>query len=199
LKALAAQLFARTNQWLGIERVGNRCRDRKPKTDHSGTPIKEECRDIDAGLWHTVVMNRIGIDQRGFIIDVDNKNAVNNHPVYGYQVSYFNPVTGKWGSLQESVVPIASILDGKEKYRHPQAKNLVGVSMNLEVLNYDWPTGKPTDNPADDLQKRKIRYVYDLELDADGEILGGEFRSGADRIEVQPDMVWMLARDQLRE
>ncbi len=47
------------------------------------------------------------------------------------------------------------------------------------------------------MQKSKIRYVYDLELDDHGEILGGEFRSGGSRLEVQPDMVWMLARDQL--
>ncbi len=197
LKALASQLFARSNQWIGIERVGNRCRERKPKTDHSGSPMKGECRDIDAGLWHALVMNRIGIDQRGFIIDVDNKMAVNNHPVYGYQVSYFNPITGKWGNLLESAVPLSGIRDGKQMLRNPLATRLVGVSMNLDVLNYDWPTGKSTDSPANDLQKTKIRYVYDLELDDQGEILGGEFRSGGSRLEVQPDMVWMLARDQL--
>ncbi len=197
LKALASHLFARTNQWLNIEREGNRCRDRKPKIDYSGTPIQEECRDIDAGLWHATVLNRIGIDQRGFIMDLDNKTSVNNHPVYGYRVSYFNPITGKSGSLDKSVVPITQAQDGKQKYRNPKATQLVGVWMSVDVLDYDWPTGKTTDSPAQDLQKRKISYVYDLELDDRGEILGGEFRGGRGEREEQPDMIWMLAKYQL--
>ncbi len=197
LKALASQLFARTNRWLNIERVGNRCRDRRPKMDYSGRPIKDECRDIDAGLWHTTVMNRIGIDQRGFVIDVDNKTSVNNHPVYGYQVSYFNPLTGAWGPLENSVVALAGVKDGKQALRHPRATKLVGVGMNLDVLDYNWPTGKPTDSPADDSQKRRIYYAYDLEMDDQGEILGGQFRSGNEHAETQPDMIWMLPKYQL--
>jgi hypothetical protein len=197
LKALASQLFARTNRWLNIERVGNRCRDRRPKMDYSGRPIKDECRDIDAGLWHTTVMNRIGIDQRGFVIDVDNKTSVNNHPVYGYQVSYFNPLTGAWGPLENSVVALAGVKDGKQTLRHPRATKLVGVGMNLDVLDYNWPTGKPTDSPADDSQKRRIYYAYDLEMDDQGEILGGQFRSGNEHAEAQPDMIWMLPKYQL--
>lgn len=197
LKALASHLFARANQWMNIERVGNRCNEGKPKVDRQGTPIKDECRDIDAGLWHTTVMNRIGIDQRGFIIDIDNKTAVNNHPVFGYSVTYFNPITKKQGTLANSMIDIWSINDGKQLLRNPKATKLVGVEMHLDILNYAWPTGKETDGPEDDREKKRIIYAYDLEMTDDGEVLGGQFSTADKRVEKQPDMIWMLARNQL--
>jgi hypothetical protein len=198
LKALASHLFARANQWMNIERVGNRCRDKKPATDSQGRPVKDECRDIDAGLWHATVINRIGIDQRGFIIDIDNKTAVNNHPVYGYEISYFNPITGKNGSIYESAVPLTQVKDGKAALRNANATQLVGVQMRMDILNFDYPTGKETDSAEDDKQKRKINYVYDLELNDQGDILGGQFSNGdGNGIEKQPDMVWMLSKYQL--
>ena len=197
LKALAAHLFARGNQWMNIERVGDRCQEANPKTDKLGRPISPECHDVDAGLWHATVMNRIGIDQRGFIIDVDNNVKVNNHPVYGYEASYFNPITGKRDTLDKSVVPISEVHDGRESLRNPLATTLVGVEMHMDILDYGWPTGKETDGPEDDHQKKKINYVYDLELNDLGEILGGQFRSTDGGAAKQPDMVWMLAKYQL--
>ena len=198
LKALTAHLFARANQWMNIERVGNRCRDNHPEKDSLGRPVKDECHDIDAGLWHTTVLNRIGIDQRGFIIDVDNKTAVNNHPVYGYELSYFNPITEKQGTLAQSAVPLNQVHDGREALRNPLATQLAGVEMHMDILDYDWPTGKKTDSPEDDHQKKKINYIYDIELNAQGEVVGGQFRTGNGKnIDQQPDMLWMLAKYQL--
>jgi hypothetical protein len=185
IKALAAHLFARTNQWLNIERVGNRCRDRKPKVGEDGQALKEECGDINAGLWHATVMNRIGIDRRGFVIDVDNNTAVNNHPVFGYQVRYFNPETKVYGPLDMSVVKA-------KNNPNPLVSKVVGVEMTVNMLNYAMPTGKETDSEEDDKDQKTALYVYDLELDEQGEIIGGTFYNHN-----EPDMLWMLAPKQL--
>src|SRR5450759_4887534 len=125
--------------------------------------IRDRCNDVDAGLWHTTVMNRIGVDQRGFIIDVDNNTKVNNHPVYGYQASYFNPITGKYDTLVNSVVPLSQVHDGREALRNPEATELAGVEMHQDVLNYDWPKGKTSDSPDDDRQFKNVIYDYDIE------------------------------------
>jgi len=197
LKALASQLFARANQWMNIEREGSRCRDKKPKRDEFGRPAKDECHDIDAGLWHTTVMNRIGIDKRGFIIDVDNKSSVNNHPVFGYEAYYFNPITGVYDTLKNSVVALSEMHDGLEPLRNKNATKVVGVEMHLDLLTEDFPKARETDGPEDDHYKQKITYVYDIEMNDQGDIVGGQFREGYKRGEPQPDMLWMLAKYQL--
>jgi hypothetical protein len=193
LKALASHLFARTNQWLGIERAGNRCQTRKPNA--------AECRDVDAGLWHATVLNRIGLDQRGFVIDVDNNYKVNNHPVFGYDVQYFNPTNGHVGSIMQSTVPIDQVMS--RGTFHPDATHIVGVRMTVTMLDYDWPTGEEQDSPAYDKLKTAT-YVYALEMDPQGTILAGEWQSQGRKFlffgsngEKQPDMMWMIAPYQL--
>jgi hypothetical protein len=203
LKALVSHLYARTNQWLGIERVGNRCEKRSAGRYELGRPKDSDCRDVDAGLWHTTVMNRIGIDHRGFVIDVDNNNKVNNHPVFGYEAQYFNPLTGKFDSIQKSIVPIDQVVDRKSELFHPDATHMVGVKMTVTMLDYDWPTGEEVDSRAYD-KLRTTTYVYALEMNSQGEVLGGEWQSQGkkflffgDNSEKQPDMLWMIAPYQL--
>jgi len=196
LKALASHLFARAGSWLGIERVGNRCQAHK--NGRVG-----DCNDIDAGLWHAAVMNRIGIDHRGFIIDVDNNFKVNNHPVFGYDVQYFNPVTGAAGTIMKSTVPIDQVQAMGQTGFSPDATMIVGVRMTLTMLDYAWPTGEETDSPKFD-KLRTATYVYALEMDPQGQILGGKWQSQGHKFlffgtaaEKQPDMIWMIAPNQL--
>jgi len=186
LKALASHLFARAGSWLGIERVGNRCQARK-----SGRG--EGCDDIDAGLWHAAVMNRIGIDHRGFVIDVDNNFKVNNHPVFGYDVQYFNPVSGMTGTILKSTVPVDQVRPAGPAGFSPDTAMIVGVRMSLTMLDYAWPTGEEVDSPKFD-KLRTASYVYLLEMDSQGQILGGQWQGKA---ESQPDMIWMIAPNQL--
>lgn len=203
LKALASHLFARANQWIGIERVGNRCLKRNPGKDEIGRPKQENCRDVDAGLWHATVMNRIGIDRRGFVIDVDNNTKVNNHPVYGYEAKYFNPIDGRFDTLLKSVVPIDQVVNRKSDLVSKEATHMVGVRMTVSMLDYDWPTGEEFDSVKYDKLKT-MTYVYALQLDSQGEIVGGEWQSQGgkflffgDNSEKQPDMVWMIGPNQL--
>jgi hypothetical protein len=203
LKALASHLFARTNQWLGVERVGNRCAGSGAPVDQFGRPSGVGCNDIEASLWHTTVLNRIGIDRRGFIIDQENDFRVGNHPVYSYETIYFNPNSGVTGTLLSTAIPISQVDDGLQPLRHPEATLLVGVKMKIHMLDYIWPTGKATDSESNDKTKDQT-YIYDLEMTSDGTIVGGQWHRnrkkflffGSD-IEAQPDMMWMLAPNQL--
>lgn len=204
LKALGSYLFARTNTsyfaTMNYQVAGKRCFDKgKPSRNSDGSVEEAGCNDLDAGLFHSVLVNRVGMDRLGFVADVDNNNKINNHPVAGYQSTYFNLQTGKEGSLRESVMPRDQIKDGYASRRNSNTKYLVGVKTSVTYMNYTWPeelSDTKYDSPSQDKFKI-IDYTYDLELDAQGNILGGEWGNRAKEngrrvgYAKQPDFIWM--------
>ncbi len=206
LKALGSYLFARTYTPYF---PNNRHQFAGRKCDESGTPdgnskgrVKDiRCNDVDAGVFHLTLLNRIGMDRTGFIMDIDNNLKINNHPVSSYRLKYFNPATGKDGTLVRSMVDLSTVKDAFRYRRNPQARYLVGVKANVSYMYYIWPEENredSTDSPSKDKLK-STEYTYDLELDANYNILGGEWgdRSKEDGVDAeyaeQPDFLWMSA------
>lgn len=214
LKALGSYLFARTNTpyftTMDYRFAGRKC-DQKgdPSQDHVGYVKDLRCNDLDAGVFHMALVNRIGVDGMGFIMDIDNNLKINNHPVANYSFTYFNPSTGTEGTLQNSIVNRFSVADGYSKRRHPLTKSIVGVKAQVNYMFYLWPESKQKersqdyDSVAQDKTEGET-YYYDLELDEQGNVLGGEWgvRSSED-IQVavqyakQPDFIWMSNTDAL--
>jgi len=208
LKALGSYLFARSQTpyyaSMPYFLAGNACRSKKGlDRKDDGTIDDPRCNDVDAGMFHATLINRIGKDKLGFIADFDNNLKVNNHPVAGYELEYFHPGTGKTGPLKASMAPLQDsgdiFLDVKGR-RHPNAKFIVGVRARVHQMFYVWAEEfrKTTkDSESNDIVKIK-EYVYDLELDEKGNILGGEWgdrsgegeRVGFDKND-QPDFIWM--------
>lgn len=209
LKALGSYLFARTNTpyfaTMNYQVGGKRCFEgKKPERNKNGMVEDAGCNDLDAGLFHSVLVNRIGKDRMGFVFDIDNNNKINNHPVSGYTSKYFNPITGKEGDLKSSMVPRSALKDGYSSRRY-NAKYIVGVKTKLVYMNYTWPE-ELHDAKFDDASKDKtkdVEYVYDLELDSNGKILGGEWgdrsKENGERVKYvnQPDFIWMSAPNKL--
>ena len=210
LKALGSYLFARTNTpyfaTMDYQMAGHKCDPKgTPDQDDQGFVKDIRCNDLDPGVWHMALINRIGKDGMGFVMDVDNNIKINNHPVSSYAVSYYNPNTGSVGNLNSSIVELASVKDGYKVRRHPNAKYLVGVSSYVKFMFYIWPEDnrdKSYDSTSLDIQKDKT-YVYDLELDENYNILGGEWGTRADedgkkvKYADQPDFIWMAAPNKL--
>jgi len=210
LKALGSYLFARTNTpyfaSMQYSFAGQACREKgKPKLNHDGKVEDSACNDLDPGVWHLALVNRIGVDKTGFIMDVDNNVKINNHPVFYYELEYFNPKTGKIGSLKDSIIARAEMRDSFENYRDPKAKSLVGVRSKVKMSFYIWAEDHhelTSDSVSEDKTKDE-EYTYDLELDEDGKILGGEWgdRSNENgeksRYAKQPDFIWMAPLHQL--
>ncbi|MBS1958696.1 MAG: hypothetical protein JST80_04410 [Bdellovibrionales bacterium] len=223
LKALGSYLFARTNTpyqaTMNYQFAGRKCNESgEPATAENGLVKDIRCNDLDAGIWHLALLNRIGKDKMGFVFDVDNNLKINNHPVSSYQISYFNPVTGSVGSLKDSVVARSTLKqDGYAKFRNAKGKYLVGVKSKIKFLYYVWPE-QNRDKDYDDVSKDKTKskeYAYDLELDEKGNILGGEWgdrsEDGIDDSEDadsdnpvfkvkyadQPDFIWMAPLNKL--
>ena len=210
LKALGSYLFARTNtpyfHTMDYQMAGHKCDPKgTPDTDSDGYVIDIRCNDVDPGVWHLSLLNRIGKDGMGFIMDVDNNIKINNHPIASYSVAYYNPITGRDGALKSSIVNLEDVSDGYSVRRNPKAKFLVGVKSNVKFMYYIWPEGN-RDSSSDGKSEDKIKdkdYVYDLELDANYNILGGEWgnRSKENGRKVkyvdQPDFIWMAAPNKL--
>ena len=76
-------------------------------------------------------LNQLGIKGQGLIADIDFNNPVNNHPIIGHEIEYFDVKNGKKGDLKSSLREVTSYKDKRKEFRHPSAKYIVGVEMKM--------------------------------------------------------------------
>jgi hypothetical protein len=162
VKALITYFFHSVNSPTVF--LGQRC-----NVDLSENPDSAEtnaCRDTNAGAFHVILTNLVGIHQVGFVADITRDLQVWNHPVYGYE---------------------ATIL-GEDEVYEGAAPGTVKVLKVRTTMNYVVEIGaRPYAlHDKDEWQLATTRYEYFLELNDQGEILGGKWITN-DR----PDFLWM--------
>jgi hypothetical protein len=184
IKGLASLLWAK--QLGQVRMVGVRCGEKKPPKDSNGRVISSECFDTNPGTWHLAVVNQIGVSRRGMVIDATYDFEVWNQPVAGYSYTYFNPQTHKnVSAIRNAMVRIEDFTSDKfSSYRSKDARSVVGVAMDLTYVEETDPSHDPSDS-ADRDKLQTVRYMYDLELNENGEIIGGEWYHNA-----HPDFLW---------
>lgn len=74
--------------------------------------------------------------------------------------------------------------DKFRQYRSSRTKSIVGVSMRLAYVVETSPNQNTPDSATHDAIQ-KVDYLYDLELDSSGRIIGGEWYNNA-----HPDFLW---------
>ncbi|WP_137938582.1 peptidase [Chitinivorax sp. B] len=190
VKALGTLLWAEASP--STRFIGGRCNTKNPQKDDNGRIIDQACFDVNPGSWHQSVVNQIGVSKRSFVIDATYDYEVWNQPVLSYSYTYFNPQTGKaYNSAQEAIIARANYTSDKfAKYRANTAVNIVGVKMTLNYIVETSPSHSETDNPRND-GVTSVSYMYDLELDAAGNIIGGEWYTNR-----HPDFLWTPAPGQ---
>jgi hypothetical protein len=178
-------------------RVGERC-SVKGKVDGEASaadgdirfPAKRdaeraECSDVNAGAFHIVLASMIGLNSHGFIADVDRFNDVWNQPV----TSYDSTVVG------EAALTPQDLRSGVDRKLHVKTVMTYGEELEfytpeeeaagtISFVSKEPVTGTPRQ------AFRSKNYEYVLELDRNGNIIGGEWIS-----ETRPDMLWLKARD----
>ncbi len=184
IKALTSLLWAQND--VETKFIGGRCNVKKPKKNAQGRVIDQDCFDTNPGSWHTAVVNQIGVSKRSMVMDATFDAEVWNHPIVSYAYTYFNPQTLKEvKKLEDAKVAIADFTKDKfKKFRSDKATHVVGISMYIKYVVETMPTVDDTDTPANDADNA-VTYEYDLELDADGNIVGGEWYRNA-----HPDFLW---------
>ncbi len=192
LKALASLMWAHSDVQNRVLVEGGRCNQKDPKKDKYGrytdteidlneTQLNPNCADVHPAIFHVSLLNILGIEGRSFVLDHNPAGSVGNQPVSGYTFSYFNPITGKNGTLTNSLLSVAE-LGSKDKFvssRNPETTHIVGVEMTIRYVNWATPTKLPTDSMRQD-KIIDMDFNYDLEISADGRIVGGQWRINKD-------------------
>lgn len=185
LKALASSLWAKG--YYEHNFIGGRCDTENPKRDReSGRLTDPNCFDINPASYHLLLVNRLKKMDKGFVMDANFDAEVWNHPVVGYQITYFNLITRERSEDPNKVkINRADFKDDKfKKFRKSSVEWLVGVDLkvtyktesNARQLNHD---------TVDYDNQNSVQYIYDLEINKNNEVVGGEWYQSA-----HPDFVW---------
>ena len=187
IKALASLLWSRGN----VEKklIGGRCNERSPARDAGGRPTNPDCQDTNPATWHLAVAHRIGAAHQGLVMDASFDYEVWNQPIYSYIYEYYNPATGaETTNLSEAVVARSAwAQDPYARFRSPRSVSIAGIKMTVDFVSETAASDAKGDDPSRDFHRRAT-YVYDLELDAHGKIVGGEWHNS-----VHPDFLWATA------
>ncbi len=167
--------------------AGLRCNLRRIKKDHFGRYYdhKEDpyynkheprCVGVHPATWHLGLVNIIGKQGRSFVVERKVTHEVDNHPMYKYEMKYFNPNNGKYMDELWDNIEVVDENDQFHQFRNPKTKYIIGVETIATYLNYKKPRRSPVDSEEDDSEVDKKMY-YDLELDDRLNIIGGQWRA----------------------
>ncbi len=137
--------------------LGSRC---------SGAAFKE-CQGANAGAFHIILTNYIALKNLSFIVNLDRNGEIWNQPVRGFK-SRLN--------FRRAPSSTAS----------PQAVEEVGITTNFYYSDEVDAQFNPVNLNNSFLGFAQKLFVYTLELNASGEIVGGEWIS-PDR----PGFLWI--------
>lgn len=185
VKALATLLWAKVQYRSRF--IGGRCNDKNPAQDpQNGRILSQICFDTNPGTWHLAMVNQIGASQRSMVMDATYDYQVWNQPVVSYSYRYFNPESMHYlRSLSEATVAADDFSNDKfARYRSNDTDSIVGIEMKASYAVETTPKHTSSDSPAHD-QVKTVCYLYDLELDFSGNIIGGEWYQNA-----HPDFLW---------
>jgi hypothetical protein len=184
IKALGSLLWANSSPKVRL--IGTRCSEKDPQKDENGRVLDAAAFDTNPGTWHLAVVNQIGAARRALVMDATYDYEVWNQPVMGYEIHYFNPQTMAFAATpREATVARGDFgRDRFARYRSADYTAALGVAMRTRYVAETAPSHAPSDDPSHD-HIVLVDYYYDLELDDQGTILGGEWY-----LNRHPDFLW---------
>ena len=160
------------------------------KLDAYGRPVDadRECRDTNAGTYHVLLANYLGLMKQAFAEDRTNSYEVWNQPIRGFKVTSKRDVSAEEANRLIGV----TATDGGaalSTYRfNAAATRFVQVKAEVKYISESSPEDGYTATNID-WYTRTDRYEYVLELDASGKIIGGEW-VGSSKLS-HPDFLWL--------
>lgn len=178
----------------------------KYESDAANARYEARCIGVHPAVWHLGVVNVMGVQGKSFVADIDANGTVNNHPVASYDFEYFNPKTGQKNlDLKSTMIDLNEYSeDPFKKFRNKNTRFIIGVKAKMSYSNWAFPEKGRTNNDSDDKIKSR-EFMYDLELDSAGNIIGGQWRvsetgeaTGNEKVE-WPDFIWKITNDWKKE
>ncbi|MBA2404905.1 MAG: hypothetical protein H0V66_09060 [Bdellovibrionales bacterium] len=159
-------------------------RDRNPNPPSLEDANSPDCKDVNAGGFHVVLTNMLGIHGRGFVADVDRYNDVWNQPI----TSYTTTIVG-----EEAISDLESSQGVARKVR-VKTKMVYGEELQFwtkerAATGMDNFVSKEPVTRTSHQEYRSKPYEYILEIDAAGKIIGGTWVS-----ETRVDFMWLFQR-----
>jgi hypothetical protein len=185
VKALTSLLWANSEPQTKF--LGFRCEGTPPR-DGTGRVIDPNCLDNNPATFFLSLTNQLGINNRSFVMDATWDAEVWNYAVVSYKSTYFNPQTFQQSdNLREGIIPVSQFtIDKFKTYRSPNTAFVLGMTVDVTHMNEAGANHSVQTKPST-LTKR---YIYDLELDANYNVIGGEWYS-----RVHPDFIWTFPVD----
>lgn len=161
VKALLVYLQGEVSQ-ARSSMLGERC---NVKWDEEDRLNESACRDTNAGALQVVLANELGIKKKGFVFDRTRDFQVWNQPIFGFKSKVEgtqNPSEGAAPGTVQEVLLSTEIFFALENSPH-------------------WEPVLGTDHQNDSSET----YRYRIELNAQGEIIGGAWLDWN-----RPDFLW---------
>ena len=166
IKALLSYYYAYGFQVSNTYQMGRRC------FTSSFFNIDSECHeDLNAGAFHIVLANRLGIDRIGFIADIERYKEVWNHPITKYQSTIISELGPEYDSAPGTV----------------RVYHMKTAITYLDDNGNDWQPVHGTNKQLSQI----INYEYKLDIDAFNSIIGGKWISRS-----RPDFLWLKSKAQ---
>lgn len=162
IKGIISYYYAYKHEVKSTHQMGKRC-------NFNFGPNCDE--DLNAGAFHVVLANKVGLEQLSFVADVEGGRQVWNHAVNEYTSTIVN----------SNLPPSDDSAPGTVK------RVLIKTVMTfvLEIKKNNWEPVMGTDDHVNDVRN----YEYTLDLDSTGKIIGGEWISKA-----RPDFLWTMEK-----
>jgi hypothetical protein len=165
--------------------IGQRCFEEPPTFSENGRYTKPECFNTNPGTFHIALANQIGRGRRSFVMDSTAGVEIWNFPILGYEFKYFNPQTFDHSAPTGAIIPIGEFTNDKfPNTRSPNTAFVVGVEAKVNILKDRFPTFLDFEGPEHNASSTET-FKYDLELDQNGNIIGGEWYT-----QEHPDFLW---------
>lgn len=122
--------------------------------------------DLNAGAFHIVIANKLGLQKEGFMMDVDRFRQVWNQPVVAYR----------------------SVIVAHNLRPSDNAAKLTAFEMRVITELFYVDESDPTWEVVHGTKEQKVikkDLQYRLEMSAEGKIIGGEWESNE-----RPDFLW---------
>ncbi len=162
IKAILSYFYAYKHEVKSTHQMGRRC----------NFWIEPNCHDdLNAGAFHIVLTNKVGIEGSSFIADVERGRAVWNHAV-----NEFSTVI-----VSENLAPADDSAPGTVR----RVRVKTDMTFVMGIKKNSWQPVMGTEDHINDVR----HYEYYLELNRSGEIIGGEWISKA-----RPDFMWLMEK-----
>jgi hypothetical protein len=172
--------------------LSKRCNAKNDGTDEGiqfdefGVPTEEfeECADTNAGTFHVVAANYLGIKKKAFVEDRTFDYQVWNQPVMGFEVKAGFPK--KLSATQANTLMSA---EGKDDYLfNSKATQWRHLKTTVSYISESPSELDGNLNETIHTYTRKDHYEYILELDSVGHVIGGEWIGSSKK--AHPDFLW---------